>query len=218
MNTQEIRDVVDSLNQPGDFDAEVTMIESLRGVLQKLTGRSLEFATSLVNQYDNKGSLSDKQMYWVCELYKQTLQAKPEAKEPEVKVPKIQEMFQKAATKLKRMKVELKTVGGERVVFKPAGEHSKYHGSIMVTDGRRFGENQFFGFIDLDGVFHHGKRCNPEVVELVTQFGDDPELVAMQYGRENHVCCFCMRGLTDKRSTDVGYGPVCADRYGLNWG
>lgn len=218
MNTQEIRDVVDSLNQPGDFDAEVFMIESLRGVLQKLTGRSLEFATSLVNQYDNKGSLSDKQMYWVCELYKQTLQTKPETKQPEVKVPKIQEMFQKAATKLKRMKVELKTVGGERVVFKPAGEHSKYHGSIMVTDGRRFGENQFFGYIDLDGVFHHGKRCNPEVVELVTQFGDDPELVAMQYGRENHVCCFCMRGLTDKRSTDVGYGPVCADRYGLNWG
>jgi len=31
-------------------------------------------------------------------------------------------------------------------------------------------------------------------------------------------CCFCRRELTDKRSTEVGYGPICADHFSLPWG
>jgi hypothetical protein len=41
---------------------------------------------------------------------------------------------------------------------------------------------------------------------------------AAAFGHETGVCCFCSRGLTDERSVTVGYGPICAERYGLPWG
>jgi hypothetical protein len=44
---------------------------------------------------------------------------------------------------------------------------------------------------------------------------------AARFGHEHHRCVFCARTLTDEqdgRSVDVGYGPICADKYGLPWG
>lgn len=33
-----------------------------------------------------------------------------------------------------------------------------------------------------------------------------------------HNCCFCHHPLNDTRSENAGYGPDCADKYGLPWG
>jgi len=46
----------------------------------------------------------------------------------------------------------------------------------------------------------------------------DPAAEATAYGRLTGSCCFCRRPLTDGRSIAVGYGPICADHYGLAWG
>jgi hypothetical protein len=41
---------------------------------------------------------------------------------------------------------------------------------------------------------------------------------AAEFGHANHRCCFCGRNLSRGESTTVGYGPDCADKYGLPWG
>ena len=41
---------------------------------------------------------------------------------------------------------------------------------------------------------------------------------AKQFGDDTHRCIYCSIALTDQRSIDAGYGPVCADNYGLPWG
>ena len=41
---------------------------------------------------------------------------------------------------------------------------------------------------------------------------------AAEFGHTTGHCVFCCRELTDGRSTEVGYGPVCADKNGLPWG
>ncbi len=41
---------------------------------------------------------------------------------------------------------------------------------------------------------------------------------AAAFGHTNHRCCFCARKLSRGESTAVGYGPDCADKYGLPWG
>lgn len=46
----------------------------------------------------------------------------------------------------------------------------------------------------------------------------DPEGTAAAYGHLTGACCFCRRALSDERSVSVGYGPVCADHFGLAWG
>lgn len=49
----------------------------------------------------------------------------------------------------------------------------------------------------------------------------DDGTIAAQLGHAAHACCFCGIALTDDgdgRSVKVGYGPVCAAKYGLPWG
>lgn len=46
----------------------------------------------------------------------------------------------------------------------------------------------------------------------------NPAGVAAEYGHETGNCSFCSKELTDNRSLSVGYGPVCADKFGLPWG
>lgn len=41
---------------------------------------------------------------------------------------------------------------------------------------------------------------------------------ASEFGHTYHCCVYCSRGLNDSRSETVGYGPICADKYGLPWG
>lgn len=41
---------------------------------------------------------------------------------------------------------------------------------------------------------------------------------AARFGKLWGSCVFCSRLLTDERSVEVGYGPVCADKNGLPWG
>lgn len=52
--------------------------------------------------------------------------------------------------------------------------------------------------------------------------GEELQQVAAQYGALHSHCIFCSRDLTDERSDPkqggVGYGPVCANKYGLPWG
>lgn len=214
MQTNEI---LNDLGELGNYDMECRQIEQLKLVEAKLSGRGRDFAQSLIKQFEDRGMLSDKQMYWVGELIKQANQPKQAKQVEDLDGSRIVNMFVQASAKLKRMKIELKA-GDQRVVFKRAGEHSKYNGSIMVTDGKQFGEAKFFGVIDLEGKFNRGRDCTQEVIELIKNFAQEPEQVAQQFGRENHVCCFCMRALKDKRSTDMGYGPICAENYGLQWG
>jgi hypothetical protein len=48
--------------------------------------------------------------------------------------------------------------------------------------------------------------------------GDDPLRAAVGHGHTTGNCSFCARDLSDPRSTSVGYGPICAGRFGLPWG
>lgn len=41
---------------------------------------------------------------------------------------------------------------------------------------------------------------------------------AAAYGHQYDHCCACGRDLEDDRSTQAGYGPVCAKKYGWPWG
>lgn len=39
-----------------------------------------------------------------------------------------------------------------------------------------------------------------------------------EFGKLYGICMYCWRELTDERSIEVGYGPICADKRGLPWG
>ena len=107
---------------------------------------------------------------------------------------------------------------GQDVVLNRAGEKSRYNGEIMVTDGQPFGSSKYFGRIDTAGVFHATDSAHGCIFDLLRRLGENPAEVASEYGRLTGNCCFCSRRLDDARSTAVGYGPVCAEKWNLPWG
>lgn len=126
-------------------------------------------------------------------------------------------LLDRAASKLKWPKLRLK-VDGQNVQLGRAGDRSRHPGAVNVTDGRGFENSTWFGRINRDGTFTASRKTSPEVIALLTELARDPEAVATAYGRETGACCMCGRDLTDARSTERGYGPNCAENWGLPWG
>ncbi len=103
-------------------------------------------------------------------------------------------------------------VGGQRIVLALSGA-----GKVNVTDGAGFHSGTWFGAIQPSGAFREGREYS-RVSGALEALEADPAGVATQHGVATGECCFCARELTTKESRSVGYGPVCADRFGLPWG
>lgn len=128
-------------------------------------------------------------------------------------------MFTAAKAHLKHPKIRLALANNTPVCLSVAGPKASKPGSINVTDGGKYMQSRFYGRIYQDGTFEIARAGAPEgVAEFLTSFAQDPIKVASEYGHMSGNCCFCNRTLTDERSTTVGYGPVCADHFGLAWG
>lgn len=122
---------------------------------------------------------------------------------------------------LKFPKLWLQLPDGSDLRLTVAGERSKYRGDVMLTDGKPFGANRYFGRISPDGALalaREGYEVKDALVALLAEVASDPVAVAKKYAKLTGACMFCSLRLTDERSTAMGYGPVCAKNWGLPWG
>lgn len=194
---------------------------ALKDNLAKLGAKDQAFAESLLGQYAQKGSLSEKQAYWVEKLAARATKGdEPVVATPVGDISGIVQLIQNAKSKLKFPRVLLLTdVATLRVSL--AGPASKMPGSVMITENEKQADGRYVwvGRITVDGKFIPGKNVAEDkmstFVAALTLFAADPAGVAKAYGIKTGHCCFCARELTDKVSVGLGYGPICAERWGL---
>ena len=191
--------------------------ETLRKAIPTMSGSQRGFAESIIMAY-NRGRSSDKQNAWIIKLAQQILTPVSETEKEVVSVAGIVKLLQVAGSKLKYPKIRMVTEAGEKLVVSVAGARSKYAGHVMLTDGGPFGMNLYYGRIDLDGKIHEGRDMTGTILSLIRTFAADPAKTAAAYGKRTGACCFCSRELETKESLAVGYGPTCAEHYGLPWG
>jgi Family of unknown function (DUF6011) len=202
-------------------------IEALRAVIPQL-GTSAKFATDLVARFDGCGNLSDKQWHWVGELTKRASQTQ-KAKVQVGDLSALLALFDKAKAHFKRPAIVLSVEGMDKFVrLSVAGPQAKAPGTINVATAEPFGDGKWFGRITRLGEFQPSREEAPQaLVPALVRFACDPVLEAKRHakataqrinGKLVGLCCFCNQRLTDERSTDVGYGPICAGHYGLPWG
>ena len=144
-------------------------------------------------------------------------EAKPEAA-TKVALGGVMELFSRVEGKLKYPKIRLATQSGAKVVLSVAGARSKYRGQVMLTDGGPFGDNVWYGRIDVDGGVFPSRSMTDDVMRLLKELSLDAAKVTGSHGRKTGSCSFCAKHLEDKRSVSVGYGPTCAQKYSLPWG
>ena len=129
---------------------------------------------------------------------------------------KIYDMFTSATGKLKHPKVILDDKLDTKIMFRLCTDSSYYYyGTIIVTS---YDKTIFYGHIRHDGKFVTTSKVTKEVCNLVNEFVMNPEAVTKAYGFRTGNCCFCFKKLTTKGSLEVGYGPVCAEKFNLSWG
>jgi hypothetical protein len=208
-----------------------TALAELSLVLIHLSPRDLTFAESLAAQYQARNSLSEKQLFWVKELTKraQTRTAHAQRTEAPAQAPaapaakeflQILALFASAGS---RAAIVFRTESGLEFRLSVAGERSQQPGSINVTDAAQGFENRvWYGRITTRGVWQPSRKIPADTLAQVeaalSLFNADPAAAAASYGHTVGACCFCRRELTDERSTTVGYGPICAAKFGLPWG
>ena len=104
---------------------------------------------------------------------------------------------------------------GHNVRLSIAGPHARFPGSMNVTTDAGYAMSDFFGRVHTDGRFGAARAITPAVETFLNDLAADPVAIIKASGLSTGSCSFCARTLSDPRSLVVGYGPVCASRYGL---
>lgn len=204
------------------FTSAFHTVEEAAGFLGAVSGVG-EFANSLLRGLKARGRLSDSQGAWLHRLATEAKEristARPRQQFVDgLDLSRIVFMLKAARNAGKRFPRITLDASGTPVVLQLAGESSKHPGTVTVTDGGPFGQNRWFGRIDAEGRFSRGSACNDLVEGILRALAEKPELIAGQHGVATGRCCFCNLELTTKASRSVGYGPVCAEKFGLPWG
>lgn len=186
-----------------------------------------EFVDSLIAHFNRRGEWSPGQRPWAHKLGyewkdRQDRVAEQtdtlEERKSDERFPTLVALLQRAREKgIKYPKLTAEFDAGT-IRLSLAGAKARYPGSINVTDGGSFEDGTFYGRIHTDGRFEAGRRCADWILAALTEFNADPAGQARLHGQRTGNCCFCRRHLETSESVTAGYGPVCADRYGLPWG
>jgi hypothetical protein len=194
-------------------------IQTLTDNFEKLSPNDQSFAASLLTAHKNHRErgwrFSPKQAAWAAKLAARATEAdKPKER---VSLAAIMDLFQRAATGLKRPQIILALRdAGISIRLTIAGDRARFPGSINIV--QRSGDKAFFGRIRLDGTLDLRDDAPASLPDLLRAFAADPAGIAADYGHATGCCCFCAKELTDARSVAVGYGPICAEKWSLPWG
>lgn len=127
-----------------------------------------------------------------------------------IDVTRIADMFARVrAAGAKDPRVRIRAGEMKAVFYVEA--HGKYAGQVKVADhpGKR---NTLYGFLR-GNMFHPTRDCTDALRDAIVRLAADPAAEAHAYGQGTSHCCFCGLELTDSVSIDLGYGPICEEKW-----
>lgn len=115
-------------------------------------------------------------------------------------------LFNRAAETLRYPAINLISKDGRRIRIYRA---TKGYIAIKV-DGEYVGK---LVSADAQIILYSAKELLPEIDTVLSSPIAESALRGKEYGR----CCFCNRELDNEGSIQHGYGPICAEKWGLPW-
>lgn len=173
------------------------------------------FVADLLRQFDERGSLSDKQA--AAGLNQVEKAAARDA----------QRAAEKAAKEAAAPVVELSNV---RALFETAKANGLkkpglWFGDLKISEAPATGANAGALYVKRNGEYagkivgnkfkaSWGVKEEPILADLLAIAADPAEVLRVK-GKETNRCCCCGRELTDPASVAAGIGPICATNWGL---
>ena len=170
------------------------------------------FAASLVEQFSDRGSLSDKQTgAAIAMLMKVKTNKAARAEAPSVDLSNIVAIFDKAHEAIKTPKFRF-----EDLVISRAPDAGANAGALYVkVKGEYMGKVKGGKFLGISGLSFIFQSTSEETLSKLKQIAESPLSAAVAYGRRTGSCACCGRELTVHASIERGIGPICAERFGL---
>jgi hypothetical protein len=171
---------------------------------------NVDFATSIAQAKFP----SEKQMFFIKKFIDE-IQNPP--KSDKIAAKSIFDMFDTAMKHLKYPKFSLKTEAGNDIRFSMnkktpdviymnrSGFGSDFYGKIFRGEGK----------VDLAAA---GRIIHDDLMKFLEEFCQKPIAYVAEFGKTTRNCCFCSKTLDTPESLAAGYGPICANHYGLPWG
>ena len=130
-------------------------------------------------------------------------------------------LFEKAKEYLKYPKITLALPDGSPLQLSLAGNGSQVPRHRQHDRWRQLRRQQMVRQGDEGRRVGAGKALRPAEDRSALDprpARTQPAEPAARHGKLTGHCCFCNSELSDEKSTAVGYGPVCAKRWGLPHG
>lgn len=208
---------IDIENELDKLESNLSELEKMWEAIPEMTKKDRSFAEDLYQNYLTRGSLTFRQWEWVSKLTDRVRGVEPiyGSFDP------ILVMFRLAgAHGLKKPKVRLLSKEDRYVQlnFKP-GEKDEKTVDVYVDGWQGHGHRKFAGWIHKDRIVPYSlDRMTDDVRNVIQDLALDPLGTAKAMAGKLGVCMYCGQRLSDDRSKKAGYGPICADHWGLPWG
>lgn len=195
---------------------QLSRLQVLHSVMGKLPSGRQAFANDLMNNFRRFKKLSEKQMEWVEKLIVLATAPPQAASEPLHRQPIpgfkcVEDLLYHAATHIQFPCIRLRTEKGQNIQLRPARSQ---RGVTVAVGGAR-------GLVLQEILDTSYLRYLPDltdVLNILHEMAAHPRETVILHGKKYKSCCFCGISLTDPRSIVMGYGPICAENYGLPWG
>lgn len=211
----------------------------------KLSAEDHDFGISLCEYHRKHGRLSDKQLYWVRRLTAKAAGMLPVAagttNTPKAAVETmafsaqpLRAIFDKARESIKYPSITLPgiPIAGDKLRIYLSEQSPKYAGHLMFKCASGDLDKLLYAVVDKEGngtlfmyplrkrleLGTYTKEQNTALVNAIMGIAIDPLKVTKINGIKYNHCCFCGNELTNVSSVYHGYGPTCAENYGLPWG
>jgi len=132
------------------------------------------------------------------------------------------DIFEKAKQTLKWPKLKYPHEN-QMIEFSLAGPNARMPGTINITDGKQY-PNKFYGRVIKDNEarklrfqWNEKQQRTEDLTAIIKAIVENPVGMCSLIGQQYAHCCFCGLELTNKNSVLVGYGPICAEKWGLPW-
>lgn len=207
----------------------MTLTESvakLATLVPVLKASDAKFASDLIASFKKYGGLTPKQEPWIGKLIAR-------AEGPKVVVPVaaavnvggfagVVALFGKAKESgLKFPKIRL-MIAGTKVILSLNGPKSKAPGAVSISGEGTYPNRSYYGRVATDGTFTPAQATYGEfltaLTAILTELASNPARVAKDHGKLTGNCCFCGKAVgegKEVRSVLAGFGPDCAEHYGL---
>jgi hypothetical protein len=159
---------------------QLVRVDALETHLELLSAKDRVFAESLIGGYRKYKKISEAQMAWVLRLTQRAQGFEdPYWKTVEGFQDLLHSMQQEKA-KSPRAKYESDSDIGT-VVLNVAGNKAKHPGTVTITNGGKYGEDQiWYGFVSLEGVLHLRPQLGSEVITVVGEVVRSAQAVLCQ--------------------------------------